>query len=52
MPKIQKKRAFWILGSNVFGPLNQKSAMISTCEIHIYIDSESLRQIRGKILEE
>ena len=26
--------------------LNQKSAMISLCKIHIYIDSESFRQIR------
>ena len=37
---------FWILGSNFFGGLNQKSAMISMCKIHIYIDSESFRQIR------
>ena len=29
-----------------FGGLNQKSAMISMCKIHIYIDSESFRQIR------
>ena len=28
-----------------FGGLNQKSAMISMCKIHIYIDSESFRQI-------
>ena len=28
-----------------FGGLNQKSAMISICKIHIYIDSESFRQI-------
>ena len=33
------------LGSNFFGGLNQKSAMISMCNIHIYIDSESFRQI-------
>ena len=29
----------------LFGGLNQKSAMISMCKIHIYIDSESFRQI-------
>ena len=29
-----------------FGGLNQKSATISMCKIHIYIDSESFRQIR------
>ena len=31
-----------------FGGLNQKSAIISICEIHIYIDSKSFRQIHGK----
>ena len=35
---------FW--AQNFFGGLNQKSAMISMCKIHIYIDSESFRQIR------
>ena len=39
-PKIAR-----LLGSNFFGGLNQKSAMISMCKIHIYIDSESFRQI-------
>ena len=34
---------FW--AQNFFGGLNQKSAMISMCKIHIYIDSESFRQI-------
>ena len=48
--KIQKKPGFfWILGSNFFGGLNQKSATISMCKIHIYIDSESFRQIRWKM---
>ena len=32
-----------------FGGLNQKSATISMCKIHIYIDSESFRQIRWKM---
>ena len=32
-----------------FGGLNQKSAMISMCKIHIYIDSESFRQIHWKM---
>ena len=31
---------FWILGSNFFRGLNQKSAIISMCKIHIYIDYE------------
>ena len=35
-------------GSNFFGGLNQKSAMISMCKIHIYIDSERFRQIHRK----
>ena len=35
---------FW--AQNFFGGLNQKSAIISMCKIHIYIDSESFRQIR------
>ena len=35
---------FW--AQNFFGGLNQKSAMIIMCKIHIYIDSESFRQIR------
>ena len=33
----------WILGSIFFGGLNQKSAMISMCKIHIFIDSERFR---------
>ena len=37
----KKHRFFWILDSTVFWGLNQKSAMISICEIHIYNDSES-----------
>ena len=36
---------FRILGSTFFGDLNQKSATIIICEVHIYIDSERFRQI-------
>ena len=40
---------FFDLGlQKIFGGLNQKSAMISMCKIHIYIDSESFRQIQKK----
>ena len=35
---------FW--AQNFFGGLNQKSATDNKCKIHIYIDSESFRQIR------
>ena len=38
------KFGFW--AQIFFGGLNQKSAMISMCKIHIYIYSESFRQIR------
>ena len=48
--KIQKPpRVFWILGSNIFGGLNEKSAWDSMCKIHIYIDSERFRQIYRKM---
>ena len=33
-----------IIVHKMFWGLNKKSAMISICEIHIYIDSESFRQ--------
>ena len=33
----------------IFGGLNQKSASISMCKIHIYIDSECFRQTHWKI---
>ena len=39
---------FWILGSNQ-GGLNQNSACNVICEIHIYMDSESFRQIHWKM---
>ena len=39
-PKIQKNRA-----QIFFGGLNKKSAMISMCKFHIYIDSERFRKI-------
>ena len=46
-PKSKKSRAFFgFWAQNFFGGLNQKSATISMCKIHIYIDSESFRQIR------
>ena len=51
-PKSKKPRVFWILGWNFIGGLNQKSTMISICEIHIYpiyIDSKSFKQIHGKM---
>ena len=34
---------------NFLRGLNQKSASISMCNIHIYIDSETFRQIHGKM---
>ena len=34
---------FW--AQNLFGGLYQKSALISMCKIHIYIDSERFRKI-------
>ena len=43
-PRILDFFGFW--AQNFFGGLNQKSATISMCKIHIYIDSESFRQIR------
>ena len=45
IPKIKKRviHGFW--AQNDFGGLNQKSAYYVICEIHIYIDSESFRQI-------
>ena len=43
--KIGQKPVFSYFGLNFFGDLNQKSASTSICEIHIYIDSESFRQI-------
>ena len=44
---IKGNRAYflWMLGSNFFGGLNQKSAADSMCKIHIYLDSETFRQI-------
>ena len=46
-PKSKKSPAFFgFWAQNFFGGLNQKSATISMCKIHIYIDSESFRQIR------
>ena len=46
-PYVQHCRAFFGFWAQIFfGGLNQKSAMISMCKIHIYIDSESFRQIR------
>ena len=38
---------FW--AKILFGGLNQKSAMISMCKIHMYIDSERFRQIHRKM---
>ena len=46
-PKSKKSPAFFgFWAQKFFGGLNQKSTMISMCKIHIYIDSESFRQIR------
>ena len=41
--KSVTSRGFW--AQIFFVGLNQKSATISMCKIHIYIDSESFRQI-------
>ena len=46
---LQKKFEPKIWAQNFFGGLNQKSAEISMCKIHIYIDSESFRQIHWKM---
>ena len=40
---IEISPAFFDFGLNFFRGLNQKSAMISMCKIHIYIDSERFR---------
>ena len=46
---IPKKQDFFeFLAQNFFGGLNQKSAMICMCKIHIYINSETFRQIHLK----
>ena len=46
-PKSKKSPAFFgFWAQNFFGGLNQKSATDNKCKIHIYIDSESFRQIR------
>ena len=44
---LQKIFGFW--AQMFFGGLNQKSAMISKCKIHIYIDFERFRKIHGKM---
>ena len=47
--KDSKNSPKWPYLKTPFRPsLNQKSVMISMCKIHIYIDSESFRQIRWK----
>ena len=47
LPKFAIARAFFGFWAQIFfGGLNQKSATISMCKIHIYIDSESFRNIR------
>ena len=49
MAKIKETEAFAFFGfwaQIFFGGLNQKSATDNKCKIHIYIDSESFRQIR------
>ena len=38
----------YIWAQNFFEGLNQKSAMISMCKIHIYIDSERFRKFIEK----
>ena len=48
LPKCHSSKSpanfgFW--AQIFFGGLNQKSASISMCKIHIYIDSECFRQI-------
>ena len=46
LPGALKKPGFFGFWAQIFfGGPNQKSAMISMCKIHIYIDSESFRQI-------
>ena len=42
---INFKTGLYIQVDVNFGGLNQKSATISMCKIHIYIDSDSFRQI-------
>ena len=46
--KIQKDPFFFDFGL-IFGGQNQKSATDSKCKIHIYIDSETFRQIHRKM---
>ena len=45
IPAILSPAFFRFWPQIFFGGLNQKSATISMCKIHIYIDSESFRQI-------
>ena len=48
LPKCQLPKSLLLLHLRLkifFGGYNQKSATISMCKIHIYIDSETFRQI-------